>query len=92
MVVIDESRHWLEYHKLELIEFNILMCLLTRHYFLNDIGSREKEIERDPVEYEAYKLEVLRSETFCGEWLIFILRKVMKIILVNVNDFEDVKK
>ena len=54
MVVVDESRNWLEYHKLELIEFNILICLYTRHYFINDCGSHEKEVERDPAEYEIY--------------------------------------
>ena len=90
MVVVDESRNWLEYHKLELIEFNILICLYTRHYFINDCGSHEKEVERDPAEFEIYK-ETHKSEGFCGEWLIFILKKVMKVIGIKVNDFEDVK-
>ena len=33
MVVVDESKNWLDYYKLELIEFNVLICLYTRHYF-----------------------------------------------------------
>jgi hypothetical protein len=91
MTVVNEAKESADHYHLDLIEFQVLLCLLAKTYFDQDMGMKEPAVSGEDL--EIYEHVIGHNDAFSSEKLLFFFRNLGLFELVSVScyDFEDIK-
>ena len=89
MTVVNEAKESAKYFNLEIVEFQVLICLLAKNYFEDDLGSVGFPLTGETQEIYMH-IKNCHDTGFSVEMVHFLLKELFVLVNVKCFDFEDI--